>query len=192
MRRFSVRFYSAAEKPTVKIKFDKSFKYAGAHSFILYGVANAEQHFFVDADKDGRIKRLYWVQFESYLPTNDHKYDYKSPNKVMVGGLEFFSDAWARNVARGAGPPNSDGEKGRAFLESKGFRLASNDVLMQRLVHVVDASNRDELMIIYVEDLGGTGMTAADLNEGGASASRWGEVSKGLLERALKGMELRR
>src|SRR5262245_42490362 len=65
------------ETPAVKIEFDKGFKYAGGHDFILYDVAHAEQHFFVDADKEGRVKRMYWVQFEGYLPSNTHTYRYK-------------------------------------------------------------------------------------------------------------------
>jgi hypothetical protein len=45
-------------------------------------------------------------------------------------------------------------------------------------------------MIIYMEDLGGTGLTAADLAPEGRAASRWDEISKGLLERAVKGVEI--
>src|SRR5262245_61089654 len=60
--------------PAVRLTFDKAFKYAGTQDFILYNVALAEQHFFVDADKQGNIKRFYWVQFEGYLPDNTHTY----------------------------------------------------------------------------------------------------------------------
>ena len=76
------RVLTSTQLPAVKIEFAEPFKYAGGHSFVLYEVANAEQHFFVDADKDGRVKRMYWVQFEGYLPSNTHSYDYKSPNTV--------------------------------------------------------------------------------------------------------------
>src|SRR5262245_66199034 len=55
---------TSPELPAVKLSFDKSFKYVGGHVFILYDVARAEQHFFADADDQGRIRRLYWVQFE--------------------------------------------------------------------------------------------------------------------------------
>jgi hypothetical protein len=41
-------------------------------------------------------------------------------------------------------------------------------------------------MIIYGEDLSGTGMTAASLKEGGANVSRWAPLEKGLIERAKK------
>jgi len=185
--------------PRVRITFGRGFKYAGGHSFVLYDVANAEQHFFVDADAEGRVRRLYWVQFEGYLPSNAHKYNYKSPRTVQIGGLDFFADSQARQIpapdpSAAQKPANkiSDGDYARSFLASKGLRLASNEALWQRLVHMTDASNRSELMVIYLEDLSGMGLTAADLNEGGKAAARWEAVSKELLERAQKGMTISR
>ena len=126
------RTLTSTQMPAVRLEFSEPFKYAGGHSFILYEVANAEQHFFVDADKDGRIKRMYWIQFEGYLPSNTHTYDYKSSKTVNIGGLDFFADAYARNIKGNPGRPDSDGNRGRAFLESKGYRLGSDEVLSQR------------------------------------------------------------
>ena len=45
--------------------------------------------------------------------------------------------------------------------------MASDEVMMQRLVNMVTPDNRTELMIIYLEALTPTGLTAADLNKGG-------------------------
>ena len=183
---------TSPELPKLKLKFDKAFKYAGGHTFILYNVARAEQHFFVDADKDKNVSRLYWVQFEGYLPSNTHAYDYDSPRKVNIGGLDFFADTWARKVDPKQGRPDSDGNKAREFLASKGYKMASDEVMMQRLVNMVDAKNREELMIIYLEVLTPTGFTAADLNEGGKAADKWPAIANGLLERAQKGMKIER
>ena len=186
------RTLTSKQLPAVQIEFAEPFKYAGGHSFILYEVANAEQHFFVDADKDGRIKRMYWVQFEGYLPSNTHSYDYKSTKTVKLGGFDFIADASARNIKANPGRPDSDGNRARAFLSSKGYRLGSDDVMMQRLVHLVDEAKRNELMIIYLEDLSTLKLTAADLGPGSKAAAQWGEISKGLLERATKNMKLSR
>jgi hypothetical protein len=183
---------TSTEMPAVRIEFDKGFKYVGGHSFILYDVAHAEQHFFLDADKEGRVKRMYWVQFEGYLPTNSNVYRYKVDKTQVIGGLEFIADAYARNIKANPGRPDSDGARARAFLEGKGYRMASDDVLSQRLVHLIDDAKRDELMIIYLEDLSGMGLTAADLAEGGRAAPQWGEISNGLLDRAVKGMKVLR
>lgn len=178
--------------PAVRLTFDKKFKYAGGHDFILYDVARAEQHFFVDADKQGRVRRMYWVQFEGYLPSNTHSYKYKVNKTVQIGGLDFIADAYARNIKANPGRPDSDGSRARAYLESKGYRMASDDVLSQRLVYLVDKEKRNELMIIYLEDLSAMKLTAADFETGGSAAARWDEVSKALTERAVKGMKISR
>ena len=180
------------EMPAIRMEFDKGFKYVGGQDFILYDVARAEQHFFVDADKQGRIKRMYWVQFEGYLPSNTNAYRYKVNKSVNIGGLDFIADAYARNVKANPGRPDSDGSRARTFLEGKGYRLASDDVLSQRLVHLIDEAKRNELMIIYMEDLSGMGLTANDLAPNGQAIARWGEISSGLLERAMKGMKVLR
>lgn len=178
--------------PAVDLEFGKSFKYAGGHKFVLYDVANAEQHFFVDADKTGRIKRMYWVQFEGYLPTNTHSYTYKGNRQVNFGGLEFIVDAYARNIKANPGRPDSDGARGRAFLETKGFKLGSDETLSLRLLHFIGEKKRDELMIIYLEDMSATlGLTAADVIQGGKSEAQWTQISDALLARAQKDLKIR-
>jgi hypothetical protein len=178
------------EMPAVRLEFGKEFKYVGSQSFILYDVARAEQHFFVDADKQNRIRRLYWIQFEGYLPNNTHSYRYKVNHLVNIGGLDFIADGYARNLKANPGRADSDGSRARSFLESKGYRLASDDVLSERLVHMVDKEKRNELMIIYAEDLSRMGLVAGDLQEGGKAIARWDEIVKGLLERAQKYMKI--
>src|SRR2546426_11109656 len=65
---------TSTEMPAVRIEFDRKFKFAGSQTFVLYNVARAEQYFFVDANDKGAIRRLYWVQFEAYLPDNKLTY----------------------------------------------------------------------------------------------------------------------
>ena len=189
-RTVSRQVLTSKENPSVRLEFNKAFKYVGSQSFVLYDVANAEQHFFVDADKDGRVKRFFWIQFEGYLPTNTHSYNYKLTRVVNVGGFDFIADAYSRSLKGDLGRPDSDGNRARAFLAGKGFRMAGSEIISQRLVHLVDEAKRNELMIIYTEDLSDTGLTAADLNEGGSARARWNEIAQGLLDRALKNMKL--
>jgi hypothetical protein len=192
LREVKGQVLTSREMPAVRLKFGGAFKYVGGHDFILYDVARAEQHFFVDADKQGRVRRLYWVQFEGFLPDNTKSYNYKATKTVNVGGLDFIADAYARNIKVNPGRPDSDGSRARAFLAGKGLRMGSDDVLSQRLVHLIDREKRNELMIIYLEDLRLMGLTAADVGEGGGAAGRWQEISAGLLERALKGLKVSR
>ena len=192
LREVKGQVLSSKSTPAVELDFGKDFKYIGGHKFVLYDVANAEQHFFVDADKDGRVKRLYWVQFEGYLPSNTHTYDYKGSKTVNIGGLDFIADSWARNLKTTPGRPDGDGAKGRAFIESKGFKLASDDMISQRLLHYILPDRRNELMVIYMEDMSPLGLTAVDVNKGGKAEAKWNEISEGLLSRAQKGMKIRR
>ena len=191
LREVKGRTIRSANTPAVELTFGKDFKYAGGHRFVLYDVANAEQHFFVDADKDGRVKRMYWVQFEGYLPSNTHTYKYLVTKSVNIGGLDFVADAWARNIKLTPGRPDGDGARARAFLETKGYKLAGDEVLSQRLVHLIGEPKRDELMIIYLE-VSPEGMTAADLMQGGKDAAKWTEISAGLLARAQKDLSIRK
>lgn len=189
IRKIDGQTLSSSNVPKVTLKFDKAFKYVGTQSFVLYDVANAEQHFFVDANKDRRVKRFYWIQFEGYLPNNTHSYDYRSNKVVKIGHLDFIADAYPLNIKTTASRPGSDGTRAQEFLKSKGFTIG-DEIMMQRLVHLTDATKRNELMIIYLEDLSPLGVTAAELAPGGGKASSWQEISNGLLERAIKGMKV--
>jgi hypothetical protein len=191
LREVKGQVIKSKDTPAVELEIGKDFKYVGGHRFVLYDVANAEQHFFVDADKEGRIRRLYWVQFEGYLPTNTNSYNYKGTKSVNIGGFDFIADAYARNIKANPGRPDSDGARGRAFLESKGYRLASDEVLSQRLLHYIGEKRRDELMIIYIEDMAGLGMTSTDVGKGGKAEAKWIEISEALLSRAQKNLKIR-
>ena len=189
-RKIKGQTLTSAEMPAVRLEVGKDFKYVGGHKFILYDVAHAEQHFFVDADKEGRVKRLYWVQFEGYLPTNTHTYNYKGAKTVNIGGLDFFADVYARNIKANPGRPDSDAAKGRAFLESKGYRFGSDEIISQRFLHYIGEEKRNELMIIYLEDMTPLGVTAADLAKGGKSEARMPEISEAFFSRALRDIKL--
>lgn len=141
---------TSTAQPAVQLEFAPAFQYSGTQSFLLYGVAQAEQHFFVAADSARRIQRLYWVQFEHYLPDNQRQYNYPASPTLTLGGLEFLTDAatWSAQTAE---RPDSDGSRMRAYLNAQGYRWPANEMRLQRLVHLPDAARRHELMLIYLE-----------------------------------------
>lgn len=55
--------------PEGRITVDESFNYVDGETFIRYEVARCEIHLYAEADESGRILRLYWFQFEGYLPS---------------------------------------------------------------------------------------------------------------------------
>src|SRR5205807_1795849 len=90
MRRVKGQVLTSTSLPPIRIKFDKAFKYVGSQSFILYDRSQVEQHFFVDADKQQRIKRMYMMQFEGYLPNIKAIYDYPLTKTVTLGGQTYI------------------------------------------------------------------------------------------------------
>src|SRR5437868_7705676 len=78
-RKASAHSLSSPENPKVEIKFAPTINHVGGERFVLYGVADCEIHVFVAADTQRRVKRLFWVHFEGYLPERKHSsYQYDS------------------------------------------------------------------------------------------------------------------
>ncbi len=139
----------STELPNTVLEVAPGLVYAGTQTFDLYGVANAEQHFFVDLDGT-RIKRLLWVQYEGYHASNTNTYNYRDETVAHSGRT------WRRRISAAQVPatearPDSDGARMRAFLRGKGWRMGPN-ITSERLVWLLDTPPRNELMIIYMED----------------------------------------
>ncbi|MDQ6652284.1 MAG: hypothetical protein M3Y84_06035 [Acidobacteriota bacterium] len=141
--------------PAIRVKFDKAFKYVGSQQFILYDRAQVEQHFFVDAGNQQRIKRMYMVQFEGYLPNINATYDYPVTKTVNLGGQTYILNAESiPNVSAALKQnPQSDVARAALFLETKGYRV-SESIIFQRFVRLVDEAKRNEFILLYVEDAG--------------------------------------
>ena len=173
----------SAQDPGVRVQLPESAQYVGADRWVLYGIADCELHAFVEADPQKNVQRLYWVQFEGYLPTKPdlhHRYD--SPRHAAIGGLDFYVDTWVRPDTAQT-QKGSDREHIEALLRQKGYRMPAG-MMYVRLVHLLDQQKRKELMIIYGEDLAPTGLSAADLSEGGKAFAKWPVIDKDLVERA--------
>ena len=181
---------TSSHDPAVQITFGPQFKYAGGQRFPLYGVAEAEQHFYVQANSSGQIQRFYWVQFEHYLPDNNHQYDYPSKRKADIGGLSFIHDSAVFSDYAGANKnPDSDGGKARALLKKSGMVFPAAMARI-RMVHLTDSSRRKELMIIYGEAL--DGKAPPNSEEGLEADDKLPELASGLLKHAAEGMKIER
>jgi hypothetical protein len=165
--------------PSIRVRFDKRFKFVGSQKFILYGRAQVEQHFFVDADKQRRIKGMYMVQFEGYLPNVNATYNYPATKTVNLGGHTYIANAESiPNVSAALKQdPQSDVTHAASFLESKGYRIGES-IIFERFVRLVDEAKRNEFILLYVED---TGTGASAENE---------KASQEFLSRALKGFTI--
>jgi hypothetical protein len=154
-RRVKGQVLTSIYLPSIRVRFDKKFKYVGSQKFILYDRAQVEQHFFVDADNQQRIKRMYMVQFEGYLPNINATYDYPVTKTINLGGQTYIVNAESiSNVSAALKQnPQSDVARAASFLESKGYRV-SESIMFQRFVRLVDEAKRNEFILLYVEDEG--------------------------------------
>ena len=145
----------------VRIRVPAEAAYAGSERFNLYGVADAEIHVFVEADSAKRMQRLYWVQFESYLPSNDHRYNYADGNTRfdLWGGTPTWL-VWGPRLTSAPYRAGGDRESVMRILSKAGYTIPA-EVLNVRMVQMLDdpegsGRGRRELMIIYSEDLAAT------------------------------------
>ena len=175
--------------PKIRIELPASVQYVGADRWVLYEIADCELHAFVEADKQKNVQRLYWVQFEGYLPTRPElKHTYDSPRHATIGGLDFYVDTWVSSRDEKS-KPDSDGEHIRSLVSDHKYKMPGG-MMCVRLVHLLDAEKRKELMIIYGEDLAPTGFTAADLQKDGKAFIQWPALEKDLIERAKRQIKL--
>jgi hypothetical protein len=174
---------TSAHDPKIRVRLPASARYIGADRWVLYDMADCELHAFIDVDSKNYVQRLYWVQFEGYLPSRPelhHTYD--SPNHASLGSMDFYVDSWvrAKNEPTRTG---SDLEHIVNLIQAKGYRLPDG-MMYVRFVHLLDEQKRRELMIIIAEDVEETGHTAADLQPGGPYHDQWRSIQAKLVERA--------
>jgi hypothetical protein len=178
---------TSSHDPAVEIRLPRSAKYAGAARWDLYGICDAELHVFVDADGQKRVQRLYWVQFEHYLPDNSYTYNYPFTEKLTLAGREF--DVTTNFRTAGSSKPGSDRERVLQLVAEAGYAMPA-ETMSVRLVNLLDESKRQELMFIYTEDLALSGTSVADLQASG-SESKWQKLQAGLIERVAQKIQVR-
>jgi hypothetical protein len=162
-------------QPQVRIQVPARAAYVGTNAWALYGIADCRQFVYAEPGSNETVKRLYWIQFESYLPSLPKLHHrYTSKRRARLGGLDFYVDTWTEDNRK----PNAhaaDLAQLEAFLRSNGYAVPAGiktgsdeqhvDALLgakgyrvpkvaasARFVHLADAQQRKELMIIYSED----------------------------------------
>jgi hypothetical protein len=188
LRKIQSNSVVSQQDPRLRIKLPKAARYVGADRWHLFEIADCEIHLFVEADKNKVVQKYYWIQFESYLPTEpNYVYEYKLGQSMMLSGLEFNVRA---RFGSGADKPKtgSDLEHVLQLLAAQGYTFPA-DLMNVRLVHLPDASKRKELMVIYGEDLAPTGFTTEKLIVEGKPHPQWATLEKELIDRAKKKIE---
>ena len=169
--------------PPIRVTVPKDARYIGADRWPLRGVADCEIHVFVDADADKLIQRLYWIQFEAFLPSQPGaRYDYDRDGRTEMNGLVVRHRERFGETA-GTPPAGSDLEHVQTLVAKAGYTWP-REAVNTRLVHLPDDTKRREVMVIYIEDMAPTGKTSADFLSEGKISAAWTPVAAGVLQRA--------
>jgi hypothetical protein len=175
--------------PAVRIQVTPAFQYAGYVEFNLWDVAAGTRYIFVDT-ADRQIRRLFLLQFEAYLPTNAHTYNYRFTDPRILGGQRFQHGTYAfSNAAIARERPGSEAPLTAAFLQAQGYTFA-DEWMMSRFVTVPDAARRHELILFYMEMVPATGHTLAEFytgtGEDAVATPLWRQIAAGLTARSLQ------
>jgi hypothetical protein len=178
---------ASAMQPNVSIDVDSSSSYVGSQRFILYGVAQAEQHLFVER-RGGAVARFLWIQFEEYLPSSSSVYNYSRSPVFKRFGRDFHVDGALRKAPQTETRPESDGARARGLLREKGITLPE-DVLYHRLVWL--PTSRSEVMLIYMESLESQKLRLAELQSSAAADSALTRTLAAHRDRAFSAFRIR-
>jgi hypothetical protein len=175
--------------PAMRIELPPQAQYVGGDRWVLYGVADCEIHVFVEADAKKQVQRMYWIQFEQFIPSQPKmQHNYKPEELTKFAGKEMYVRARfgkSDEVAKAG----SDLERVQALIRGKGYSLPPA-MMNVRLVKLLDPQRRQELMIIYAENLEPTGVTFDDLMPGGKAVDKWPGIQRSLIERAERQIRL--
>jgi integrase len=79
----------------VLIRVPSTARYVGPDRWVLFGIANCQLFIFVQADSRRHVRRIYWLQFEGYLPSLPKlQRAYTSTRHATLGGMDFYVDTW--------------------------------------------------------------------------------------------------
>jgi hypothetical protein len=171
-------------QPAIRLDIDTALTYVGSQRWILYNVAQAEQHLFVQRSADG-VRKFLWVQFEEYIPSSNGKYDYSKSTPISAFGRELRVDKELWNVPTTEARPESDGAHARKLLRDNGITLPPH-LLYERFIYLPDSIGRRELMVIYAEDVRSVGVDVSALQGSPEAKARLNALLNELEQRALR------
>ena len=121
-------------------------------------------------DNENEIGKLFIVQFEGFLPSNNLVYNYNFDNATPIGGNKYRLNTWYYDAVQLAQEnPLGEGAKTQTFLKSKGLSF-EDQFMMSRFVGLASDDRKNEIIIFYHEMLNKS--TGYSLDEWENSVSR--------------------
>ena len=155
--------------PKIEIEVAHEFIYIGEFEFEITAnseeysqdmqgtvVAAGDRYVFASIDKNNSVNKLFIVQLEGFLPSNDLIFNYNMTNAELIGNNKYRHNTWFYDSAKSAQEnPKGEGAKTRAFLTKKGYML-QDDYMMSRFVGLASDDRKYEIIIFYQEMLNKT------------------------------------
>lgn len=152
--------------PKIKIEVADEFDYVGQFDFEIIAnsneypmdlqgmpVAAGERLVFVKADQDKNIEKLFIVQFEGFLESNDFIYNYDFSNADFIADNKYRHNTWYYdNKVAIQENPLGESAKTDAFLKREGFQTEDH-FMMSRFVGLASEDRKNEIIIFYIEML---------------------------------------
>lgn len=175
--------------PSIQIRVHPPLTSLTALKFVVMETQHVELYLFAERDEDGHLKRALTVQFEGYLPDNNFRYDYDLTHKVRLGDFDYLHDTGVLKLdAALKRRPEGDLAAWVGWLKTNGGGESYpnwNELIYSRYVRLLDRARRDEILILYFENLKDLGYTVDDLVSGGPRAGDLPGLSAGVRQRAL-------
>ena len=191
-RRVNNNVVTSSAMPAIRVKVHESLNYLGNYKFIIMDMAKVDLYLFAETE-DSNIKRLFLVQFEGYLPDNEYSYDYPIKDQITLGKNLYLHDGGILKLDRvQERRPEGDIAKWIHWLQEKGFAYELwKELAYHRFVRLIDSAKRNELLMIYFENLQDQGLQADNLlNKDGAQHEQLPGLLEAVQKRALESFEI--
>jgi hypothetical protein len=177
---------TSPSRPAITVRVARGFAYAGCFPLEFPQVARGARYVFLDADGP-RLRRLFVLQFEEFLPGVDHVYRYDMTSAEDIGGHRFRHNTWAYSNAASAADPN-EGTLLAAFLVQRGYEVP--DVwMMSRFLTLGGEDRKSELILFYLEPAA-AGTRLADLYKGEEPTPAWQALRPALAQRSREAFSI--
>ena len=187
-REVSANLLTSSAQPAIKVRIADGFSLLGSLQFVLYEVADVELFVFVSADAEKRVSSLFLAQFERYLETNAHTYNYPPTHLVTLNGYEYVHDTFAYPSEAAFRNPKSNSARTMSLVVQRGYTLPT-DIISARFVRLLD-NRRKEILFSYAEDLSHFGHAAAEISHDFRLLPAYSSLEDQLLQHALDVFEV--
>ncbi|NND70279.1 MAG: hypothetical protein HKN43_01740 [Rhodothermales bacterium] len=176
--------------PEITFDVDPAFRFLGKFDFKIRDVAVGQRFIFAD-EADGLVARLFIVQFENFLPSNEETYNYNFESAEDIGGHLFRQNTWAySNADAERNNPTGEGALTAQFIRDAGLVL-EDELIMSRFLTVPDKERRHEMILFYLEPASTTGYTIDSFyDENDNMTSHWLTLSKSLTRRSRTAFDI--